>query len=276
MIVLGVPVVDMHSYTYEFLRHVDKSVNNKNLVHVVIVDNDSSLKYEIEELKKHYDNVSLIRNNKNLGYFYPLLQIQDRHPLVKHIGLCHNDIFIYEKNWEKKLIDCFKKDEKLFLIGLAGTTAIDKSGGYASSMKTNFLGLKGQSQYFLGEPLRGFSPVLAVDSLFMLFRKEAIELLDIDESISLYHWYDRIWSMRLIEKGCHVGVYGASIDHKSGVTAFGAKYKENAIKWCEDNNLNYRPDADETIYKYLQKKYVEEFKHIIPAKIDKNWKIKKT
>jgi hypothetical protein len=251
-------------------------VRDRNSVHLVIIDNGSSPKYEIEELKKHYNNISLVRYDWNLGYFYPLLQINERYPQSEYIGLCHNDIFIYEEGWEKKVEDCFKEDKKLYLIGFAGTTAIDKKGGYASSMKTNFLGLKGQSQYFLGKPLRGFTPALAVDSLFMLFRREAIDMLKINNKIALYHWYDRIWSMRLIEKGYHVGIFGASIDHKSGVTAFGDKYKTDAIKWCKDHNLNYRPDPDEVIYKYLQDKYIEEFKHIIPAKIDKDFKVEKT
>lgn len=220
-LVIGVPVMDLHDVTGQSLSTTASYITNKGNVTFVIVDNNSKKPYTKPahggDLK-----IDLITNKKNLGYYYPLLQLYKKYPKADFIGLMHNDAVVFQDGWDEKICTAFKDDPKLAAVGLFGWQQISHSaknelpiGNIYWPFKVDEPGVTPEfSQYH--RRVHKVTPSLVLDSLFMVFRRNIIPLLDINENITISHGYDKIWSLRLNKMGKHVAVMGIPFQHLGG------------------------------------------------------------
>lgn len=284
MIVLGIPVVNQKQLTKDCLHALSNSTTKfPNEVNVVVIDNGSrTQKYSPFDFphKNYPFNIKLKQNKQNLGYYLPLRQLYEEYPDAEFIGLMHNDVFIYEPGWEERIVNEFRKDQHLGLIGLVGSNEVDSNGGRGGGTMCNFNGTRGQSQS-AGLKITELHPAMILDSLFMMFRREVIPQLLIDEKIAPCHFYDKIWSMRTIENNWRVGCLGLEIDHMGGMTAIGdTQYWDDAVSWCKANNIplvkNDIGDEDGglTVYIEAERRFLSEYrdqKKRIPSRINDQW-----
>lgn len=136
------------------------------------------------------------------------------------IVLCHDDIEFDSKNWGKKVLDHFKKND-FGILGVAGTTVIPKSGMWWEDRrkmvgivnhKDN--GKKWESKYSKswGDDITECS---MVDGLFIAINKKAIKST-FDESVKGFHFYDVYFSTKNFLDGVKIGViYNVRLTHKS-------------------------------------------------------------
>lgn len=273
--ILGLPVVEGHELTHVAVQHI---IHNKvrDDTRIVIIDNGSEVAY----LKNGHKDIDVLSNSKNLGFYYPLIQLKDAYPDEEYIGIMHNDLMLYEKGFDQRMIEEFEKDPKLGLIGLCGSREVDERGGRGGYTVCNFMGreVKVGGQVWKGQDpsagarADGLAPALVLDSLFMLFRAEVIQHLEKSQedwyNVTLAHFYDRIWPLRIVEAGYHVGVLGSDCDHIGGLTTTGSiRYRDDCVQWLEDRSIPY--DNPETeMYLVAERRYLQEYreeKKFLPA-----------
>lgn len=291
--ILGIPVVDGHDLTRALLDSLALTVTgDKDNFTVVILDNGSERPYLPEEWNIDHDYpfaIDIKRYPKNKGYYQPLKDLYDDYDWDEPIGLIHNDLVIYERGWNERMEQCFRDDPKLALVGLCGSSEIDNLGGRGGGTVCFFRGgevaigdrtIKGQEQS-AGRRTDELVPSACLDSLFMMFRRSAIPdiVTEIDpwQDITLAHFYDRIWPVRLVECGWHVATLGVECDHLGGMTTTAnERYRNDCIEWLEDRAIPYENPETE-MYLVAERRYLGEYrdtKHFIPLSIDKDYNVR--
>lgn len=279
--ILGIPVVDGHELTKTVLKYLRRNAVDPN-TKLVIFDNASTKPYKKSDFK---DADLVIRSEENIGYYQPLRHLYNVYPDEEYVGLIHNDLILYERGWDQRMVRAFEDDTKLGLIGLCGSREVDALGGRGTYTVCNFIGkyvqvgdqlFKGQDKS-AGRRIDGIEPAIVLDSLFMLFRRSVIPHLEHSKAdwdhIPLAHFYDRIWPIRTIEAGYRVVTMGSDCDHIGGMTTTGnQRYRDDCIKWLDERSIPY--DNPETeMYLVAERRYLGEYKHQkkwLPAIIREN------
>lgn len=283
MFVLYVPVLNQHELTRECLGYLAETVADKSDFVALVIDNASDDPYKLSEFEDLGLRIEIIRNEENLSGYYTILQANE---VLKRIappsqqnlvGFMHNDVFVYEKGWDLRVKQCFQNDPNLALLGFCGSDEVCDRGGRGSGTMCHFDGRKGQRQENTGKRVTGLHAAVLLDSLTMIFRADAIPLLGVDETIAPAHFYDKIWSMRLVDRGLHVAVLGIQIDHLGGMTSVGVpKYNEAAAKWCKKYGIPFDEanpgTAGHAVYLEAERRMFVEFapKGMIPCRVDAN------
>jgi hypothetical protein len=281
--ILGIPVVDGHELTKTLLSSLDATVTGESFK-AVIIDNNSDVPYKHEDYDHYNFPVNIIHLDTNIGYYQPLKDLSGIYD-DELIGLIHNDMVLYERGWNERMEQCFTNDKKLSLVGLCGSSEIDALGGRGGGTVCFFRGgvvqvgetaYTGQDQA-AGGRITELVPSACLDSLFMMFRREAISDLVTEADpwgdITLAHFYDRIWPVRLVEAGWHVGTLGVECDHLGGMTTTGnMRYRNDCIKWLEERDLlgKRHEDPETSMYLIAEDRYLGEYrdnKHFIPCRV---------
>lgn len=285
--ILGVPVVNGKELTQEFVKWLQPVV--KGAFRLVIIDNASDDKYCPCDFKDSNFPIDIIRNEKNIGYYSPLKQLYDKYPDEKLIGLTHNDMILYEEGWDLRMHQCFEDDPLLGLVGLCGSTEIDNLGGRGSGTMTNFMEqeikvgdktYRGQARA-TGAHIPDLRASVTFDSLFMMFRRDVIPSLcnenDPWEDVTLAHFYDRIWPIRVIEAGYRCATLGVNCDHLGGMTCTAnMRYYNDCKQWLEERNIPYENPETE-MYLVAERRYLGEYKtekHFLPCIIGGDYAIR--
>lgn len=266
MIVLGCPVLEKQEITEEMFANLLKYVANPDDIQFVLIDNGSEKPYKIP--KKFPFKLDLIRNKKNLGFYYPLKQLYDKYPKAEFIGLMHNDVIIMENAWDKRIKQAFDDNLKLGLLGLFGAREIYANGtenDYVSNF-SEVKSAKGKKGVEIKTTIiKNIMEVLTLDSLFMLFRRKVVPHLKIDKHISLCHFYDKIWSLRTINAGYEVAVIGILFSHKSDTTSKSIPYYKSAAEWFVREHgiaISNEMGIDYFIWLEARARYLMEFREL--------------
>ena len=243
MIHLGIPVINQKELTRKCLNFMGQSIGvpYQSQLHVVIIDNGSDDPYREEDLGHVPFVTSIIRNEENRGFYYPLLQLLNFTTSADLVGLMHNDLFIYEKNWDSRMVSSFVNNPRLGMVGVCGSDEIDDRGGRGGGTMCNFLGQLGQRQEHTGKRVTGVHPAIIFDSMFMLMRRPVVDALSIDEHITLCHFMDKLWPIKAMAAGWKCAVIGILVDHAGGQTSVlqAVRFDADAAKWCAQENIKY-------------------------------------
>lgn len=257
---------------------------------ILVIDNGSD-----EEFKTSQKNVRVLRLDENVGN-YPVFKLAFEHTDADIIAVFHSDFFVYDTEWSQKVIREFERDPKLGLIGFIGSNEIDYAGGRGLGTASNF---QGQVVYeyrnFDGTPvaeekkwivspaeahgkrLTGFMYAAVVDGCSMIFRRDALRDIGFRDDFPPHHFYDRLFSTQMLEKGWRVGVLGIACDHVSGQTANQEnKWQMTAKTWATEHHISpggLGVNWDNVIYAEAERRWLSEYrnnKHIVPCKVDIN------
>src|SRR5437868_4450158 len=102
-IVLGLPVVNEPYLTQSCLTSVAETVTDRSRFSMVVVDNGSEYPFALTSWRGSGLNLGVLDNPTNRGYYFPLLQLYERYPDADLIGLCHNDVYLYEQSWDRRV-----------------------------------------------------------------------------------------------------------------------------------------------------------------------------
>ena len=279
MVTTIIPVLNLSEMTNEIIK-------NSHFSNLVIIDNGSDK--PIKGAK--------IRNKTNIGV-YPTFK-QGMNLECDILAFLHNDLIIWDKDWESKVEQTFNEHPKLGLLGFIGSNEIDFMGGRGLGTMSNFQGkrlgkLKGSPAEVHGKRITGYHRAAVIDGCAMIFRKETLQEIGIRDDFPIHHFYDRLMSCQILEKGWQVGVLGLAVDHFSGYTAntqdkyhdlakqwMNRKYK-NIRDWIDKNEdwvyNKYNPskgkvpiNSDQWLYLEAERMFLQEWrdkKHLIPIKI---------
>lgn len=224
-------------------------------IEIIIVDNNSDIQFE-------HDRACVIRNEKNKGFWDALVQGM-QHARNTIVMCMHNDVWIYESEYDSYILDHFRNDTQLAIAGLFGSRGVASNGGRLYP-ESNMLGYQyGTHGSHHGYYLKTTYPSVVFDSYCMIFDKN--KLFSIDYNVPKYHWTDRVITLRLLQAGFHALTLGFAHDHGGSGTALEQKstgvstLEALAETLCVEQGLEKQESWDLAYYKYGEQIYKNEF-----------------
>jgi GT2 family glycosyltransferase len=225
---------DLTERTIEQLMSVTREFN------LIVIDNGChepiSIKWaEIKEPPKNLKRFIAIHNDKNVGCLPMLVQS------LKYIGdddivvFMHNDVLIWDEDWDDYVRSVFAGMPTLGLAGFFGAPGVALDGGRMFA-KSHMVGKEwGTEGYLHGTIMPHFdvAPATVIDSLAMIFRASALKKVGIPEEWPPHHWFDRLFCLRFIEQGWRVAVLGVAFDHYGGGSS-GKTMDSFAQEWVKE------------------------------------------
>ena len=227
MISVVIPICNNHELTDECINNLVEYAASR--LDIIVVDNGSITPYKNKDCRTIY-------NNKNIGFWPAMLQgLEAAYNNI--VLLMHNDVLVWEKNFDLRLESHFSKDHLLAICGFFGGRGVGIDGGRGNP-EGNMLGRKyGTDITKHGFLLEDSHPALVFDSLAMCVSKRHLELIDY-RNIPPYHWTDRVLTLSLVFEGMHARTVGIAFDHGSGATSTRIGPSNNFMQeWCEEHNL---------------------------------------
>jgi cellulose synthase/poly-beta-1,6-N-acetylglucosamine synthase-like glycosyltransferase len=283
-------VLNQHALATEAITLAVQQLSGENEVELLVIDNGSETPFKFSE-KYHElvygplgDKVKILQLEKNIGV-YPTFWEALSFVTGDVVAYFHSDTIVAEKNWDTRVIKAFEEHTKLGLLGFIGSDEIDPAGGRGLGTASNFLGGKLEQygienpQTWTGSPaeahgkrLSGYMNGAVVDGCAMILRRSVLEQIPERKNFPPHHFYDRMLSCEVIEKGFEVGVLGVGFDHISGQTVNTQdSYQDMAKEWCEAHGVPKDPGGwDATIYQEAEKQWLTEYrdtKHMVPFKV---------
>lgn len=241
-------------------------------IELILIDNGSVNKY---------DKYPVIRNETNLGIIETFKQGYEasRGDILFYI---HSDCLLHEADWAIKLQQWFD-EYNLGLGGLFGAEQATLDGG-RQSCYSNMLGKVWGScnchsavVYHHGNLTTQVRPATLLDGVGMAFsRKLMQELIEQTDTFadwrSIFHFYDKIVSLKAILLGYRVATIPLAFDHYGSATSSGSDiYRQTASKWLTDHGYTAGSDPDVDIMKLAEQQYMEEFSKYLPITVNDNY-----
>lgn len=264
----------------EYLRE------NSTIAKLYVVDNGSTHPYSVID-----DGIVLpiadkiIRYEQNIGgnaVFHRWMTDNWFDESPDYLAFLHCDLMVREQGWDERVVRYFAADEKLDLIGFAGSTEIDAAGGRGLGTMLNFRG-DHYSGYGWASPaevhgrrMSSFVPAAVVDHCAMILRRTTLEQLTPQEGhYAPEHFYDRLLSCEIIQRGGHIGVLGIDCDHFSGGIGDGmSKADELRRRWLTEEGIKFDPDNTYAeVYHESQRRFFERYKGFFPFQVDHEHKV---
>lgn len=266
-----------------------KNLSGKHEVKFLILDNGSRSIFLKTPPKRNDEYVpltfSLVRFPQNIGV-YPTFWQALEHTNADIVAYFHTDLFVAEPGWDERVIRAFEADPQIGLVGFIGSDEIDGSGGRGLGTSSNFLGgvyAVGEGNEILkewhGSPAEvhgrretEYMNAAVVDGCAMIFRRSVLEAIPQRPDFPPHHFYDRLLSTEVLERGFKVGVLGVSFDHISGQTVNQEQsYHTMAEEWATAHGIpKHEGGWDATLYLEAERQWIAEYrdtKHLIPCKV---------
>ena len=268
--------------------------STKGLNEIILVDNGS-----FKPLPK-YSADTLIRFDINGGPYavhHDVIPYLDKQG-VEFVAFFHTDLMIREFHWDEYVVGAFDYDPKLALIGFLGSNEIDQLGGRGLGTMSSFMGYEYKSVWASaaevhGKRAKGLEPAAVLDHCSMIFRLSVLkEIPPASVNHVPFHFYDRIASVEVLNRGHRIAVYGLDADHASGGTGLSKARTEadkvelgvvnrNELykKWFRENNIPF-DEADENLdmvmYKEGERRFLDKWRdqlHFLPLKVNTDYSI---
>jgi GT2 family glycosyltransferase len=239
--------------TIIYSTHKSESYNNKfkqHLLQSVGLNNVQILEY----VNHNQYSLSQVYNSGITESIYDI------------VVCCHNDIKL-EKNWGKKLINDFQKNQDYGIIGKAGTCYFSQSGVYWEKMHQTMVGqVYHQPENHTKKWINKYSvksenliQVVSIDGLFISFDKTKIKH-KFDETIGKFHFYDHLFCIPNYLDNVKIGVTSSfDIIHESVGMPNKEFYESKDLfihKWGKYLPLDLKPDK--IIYSEIKEKPIKE------------------
>lgn len=207
------------------LKHVTSSE-----VEWLIIDNGST-----DDLKDFFlktlkpKRVQIIRNPENIGMVATYNQIF-KVVTTDLVAVLHNDVYVYEKNWDERVVYYFRNIDRLGMLGFFGAAGVGIRGeriqdgeyhgqmsGMSNLLEARHHGFKLKEAYRPTAILDGFAMVMNMGMI-----KQAGGL---DTRYYYHHLYDRDLPLTSLALGYKNIVAGIPCHHHSGMTANRHEYQ---------------------------------------------------
>lgn len=159
-----------------------------------------------------------------------------------YLCFIHEDVLLTTDDWGKKIEDIFKNEEKVGLIGIAGSKYKSAyfSGWYTGAMEldcANYIHqYKTEAEHVFLSPdkTKIMEEVVCIDGVFMCCRKEVWQKFFFDEIfLKGFHFYDIDFSLRVAYSYKVVVTYDVEIIHITSGGDYSNNWVQNAISYHE-------------------------------------------
>jgi len=251
------------------LRHVTSTATEW-----LIIDNGST--DPIETFFRHTlkpKRLNYVMNDNNVGMVNTYNQIFS---LVQTdlVAVLHNDVYVYEKWWDRRVIHQFETIDRLGSLGFFGSQGVGPIGqriqdpefpgqmaGCSNLLEAEQHGLR------LREPYR---PVAILDGFAMVFDMQMIHAAHgLDTRYQYHHLYDRDLPLTSLSLGYKNIVLNIPCHHQSGVTANRHEYQA----WI-DRKLKMKAGADAWTHDHNSHLFYEKWKPYLPLYVEKDFSLR--
>ncbi len=269
MLSIVIPVKDVHELTIECISMLYENAEGE--LDIIVVDNGSTT--PVRKLKA-LENVNIIENSKNVGFWHAMMQ-GIAVASSNYVLLMHNDVFIWEKSFDRRIIEEFVFNDRLGAVGLFGGRGVGDDGGRGHP-EGNMQGLRyGTPQHNHGHLLKTEHPAVVFDSLAICIDKRKLNAID-PITVPPHHWTDRIICLRLIRAGFHCMTVGIAFDHGGSATASTESMDTFSEDWCKSKGLELDKTWENTLYQYGASLFRDEFLKVTGGRsqlwVDKDFK----
>lgn len=207
--------------TRECLKSLQKLNFPKKALEIIVVDNNSH-DGTVQNIKKQFPGVKLIKNSKNLGYS-KAVNIAVRNSKSDYIVFSNNDIIV-DKNYLREMVNLAESDSQIGIIGNMTYLKDQKRKLAFDGLRVNpYLGFH---QYDLANLKRVRECDIPPSGGFMVRRKMLDKIGPLDEGYFLY-FEDLDICLRAKKHGYKVIFNHKAIAyHSFGKTAFREKFEE--------------------------------------------------
>lgn len=231
----------------------------------MIIDNGSTDPYE--DFTQRYiqpERMQYIKNKQNIGLVKTLQQAYEA-CTTDVLVITHNDVSIYEKDWDQHVLKLFKDDPKLGGVGLFGAQGCGPIGeriqdvpwpntaaGFSNMLEAEVHGFR------LNQETKSAA---IFDGLFMAFRMEMLhKAKGFDQRYVYHHLYDRDSALEVLRHGYKNVVANIPCHHLSGMTANRPEYQT----WVDSKTGHTDYTGDKYTHDENTRLFKEKWKDALP------------
>ena len=233
----------------------------------LIIDNGSTDDIEgfiLDYLKPK--RMQFLRNETNIGLVKSYQQAYEN-CTTEFLAIAHNDVFVFEKDWDKRVIKLFEEHPEIGGIGFFGAQGCGPVGERIQDVR--FAGQMAGLSNMLEAEIHGmrmnkdWQYVSIFDGFMMIYRMEALKKSNgFDQRYNYHHIYDRDSSLEILRNGYKNAVINVPCHHLSGLTANRSDYQD----WIK--KLQGREDGDMFTHDENSKIFKEKFKDVLPLYVE--------
>lgn len=234
-------VLNQEENTKRFYSSFRDTADNWDDIERIIIDNGSNPALTLHETLD--TGIKMIRNEKNMGVPVGMHQAY-LNSTADYLVIPHNDVTMYEKGWDTKLIQILEDANKTQEVGVAGFFGAKGMGSndlYKTPYHFTQLGryhcVCGCERVPKGHghrPIRGnklWEKVAVLDGLCLIFSRKFLDDNNgFDQNLPIFHNYDHHPCLQAINLGYQVIVMNLDFDHVSGMTNNLEKWEEGTGK----------------------------------------------
>lgn len=234
-ITVAVLVLNQQEMTQQFLNKLRETEGSSKFP-LLIVDNGSNppVRDWLQGLRKG-DNV--IRNDENVGVMPGMNQAwQVLKDSTDYIFFIHNDVLIFEKNWDDKLLRVLESLPECGVAGFYGAKGIGTQDIYKTPYYMHqLIRVENVSACWRMDPaVHGFRPisgeseqVAVMDGFSMIVKTDLLNKLDgFDRTFPPHHMYDNDICLESMDKGYKNYVISMDAQHLGGRTDVGEAWNK--------------------------------------------------
>lgn len=267
---LAIPVMNQLHDTKGILANLRYMTSDD--VEWLIIDNGSTDPYEtyIRRYLKPY-RLNYVRNNENVGLVKSMQQAYENCE-TEILAITHNDVFIYEKDWDKRILKYFEEIENLGIVGFFGAQgcgpigeriqdvpSVDVAAGMSNMLEAEIHGMRMQEEW---------RPAAVFDGFMMIFNMEMLKKGDgFDQRYLYHHIYDRDASLESLKRGYKNITVNVSCHHVSGVTANRPEYQT----WIDKETKHKDYTGDKYTHDYNSTLFEKKFKDVLPVYVENDF-----
>lgn len=197
------------------------------------------------------------RNAENIGCFKTIQQAYEMCD-SDILAFLHNDLMIYEKAWDMRVVELFETIPDLGLVSFFGGQRLDRGCGRGQNY-TNML----EAEIHGTRLIEDYKPIVVCDGLAMICSRKMLEANNgIDQRYHYHHREDFEMSMASLSKGFKNIVVNIPCHHWNGITANRGLYQT----WL--NTKMSMENADLYTHNENTRLFDEKWKHLLPLKVN--------
>lgn len=250
-------------------------VNTSEETEYLVIDNGSN--EPVEDLFRRYirpKRLNYIRNEENIGLVKTMQQMYEQCE-TDVLAILHNDVYVYEKDWDQRVLKYFQDIPKLGAAGFFGAAGCGPLGeriqdvpipgmmaGMSNMLEAEIHGMRLDTEW---------APCAIFDGLGMIFSMEMLKAGNgFDQRYVFHHLYDRDAGLESLRRGYKNIVVNVPCHHVGGMTANRAEYQT----WIDKkmNMTDYK--ADSFTHDENSKRFADKFKDVLPLYVEPDFSLR--